>query len=173
MTEVTSFNYARNSDALVPATAGARMVRLVCSETDPPAAEIITAQRRAHSAVTEASVARVSDRGQDTEPRRYSMGDVLRMLNRPAREAFDAERARLNHELKSRYEEGEITALAYFRGLARMTQHQVADQSGVAQPYISKIERGRALLSKKKAIQLAAALGVSPAQLLEIDHGAE
>lgn len=100
--------------------------------------------------------------------RRYSMTDALALLNRKAREAFDAERSRVNDDLKYRYLNRDITALAFYRALARMTQEEVATASGVPQPYVSKIERGRAKLSRDKAVQLAGALGVSASQLLEL-----
>ena len=102
------------------------------------------------------------------EAQRYSMGDLLHLLNRKAREAFGTERDFLNCEAKERYRRGEITAPAYYRTLARLTQEEVAEASGIPQPYVSKIERGRARLSRDKAVQLAKALGVSAAQLLEI-----
>jgi transcriptional regulator with XRE-family HTH domain len=52
------------------------------------------------------------------------------------------------------------------RELQEMTQAELAEASGIAQPTISSIENGRATLGAERAEKLARALRVHPAVLL-------
>jgi DNA-binding XRE family transcriptional regulator len=165
MIESISPTYTQNPTTAVTASAG-WVACFLSKAAVTQSAEVIIA--RLPLSTTEQSVV-ATPQAADSHGRTYSMTDVLNLLNRKAREAFLSEQTRVNASLKSQYENREITTVAYYRAMARMTQEQVSTKSGIAQPYLSKIERGRARLSRNKAVQLAAALGVSAAQLLEID----
>ncbi len=64
------------------------------------------------------------------------------------------------------YEGAASRAVAVARKSRGMTQQQLADALGVARPRISELERGANAFRLRTLFKLAAALDVSPADLL-------
>lgn len=63
-----------------------------------------------------------------------------------------------------------INNIAYYRGIAGLTQQQLADRSGLHKQQVYKIENGKIQIENitlKNALSLAKALGISIDDLLE------
>jgi plasmid maintenance system antidote protein VapI len=96
------------------------------------------------------------------------LNELVRSLSPVGREAYNEVRAIILARLKSKLEAGEISRLAYFRSVARMTQAQLAQSSGIPQPNISKLER-TGQVSLRMAAKLAPPLGITVAELLGLE----
>jgi DNA-binding XRE family transcriptional regulator len=98
---------------------------------------------------------------------RFSLRDLVSVLDRSGREAFEQQGVVQNAKLRERHERGEISSLFFYRCLARMTQEQLAERAHSRQSFVSQLEKRQRPLTWKQATKLARALGIEPAQLME------
>lgn len=124
----------------------------------------------------EAAVTTVSSTGWTYVQQRANtparLHELINSLSPTGRQAFDEARAVISARLKAKVDSGEISRLAYFRSVARITQARLAELSGIPQPNISKLER-TGQVSLRMAAKLAPALGISVSELLGLREGAD
>jgi DNA-binding XRE family transcriptional regulator len=119
------------------------------------------------SGLAQTTVANIRSLPEPSSDDTYTLGQLVSLLSPVGRDAFENESRVINRQLQHRFDRGEISAVYFYRCLARMTQEQLAERAGSRQSYISQIEQRRRPLTLKQAKKLAPALGVAPSQLFK------